>query len=76
MKLVTVHLPEVYLAVLDNLVRQGQYSSRSEAIRTAIRDMIKDELSQFDAQQLKKKTPPLKELLKGFEVQEDPHPRP
>ena len=65
MKLVTCHFPEVYLAVLDNLVRKGHFPNRSEAIRAAVRDMIKDELKEFDSKQLKKKVKPLKELLKG-----------
>ena len=44
MRLVTVKMPEVYLEGIDELVKLGRYSSRSEVIRTAIRDLLKREL--------------------------------
>ncbi len=44
MRLVTVHLPAEYLADLDELVRQQRYPNRSETIRVAIRDLLKEEL--------------------------------
>ncbi|MEM0380577.1 MAG: ribbon-helix-helix domain-containing protein [Desulfurococcaceae archaeon] len=44
MKLVTVKLPEIYVEGLDELVKVGRYSSRSEVIRVAIRDLLKKEL--------------------------------
>jgi len=44
MKLVTVLLPEAYLEGLDELVRANMYPSRSSAIRSAVRDMLKKEL--------------------------------
>jgi len=44
LKLVTVHLPRSYIRMLDSLVREGLYSSRSEAIRIAVRDLIKKEM--------------------------------
>ncbi len=44
MKLITVHLPNDQVSKLDELVRTGRYPNRSEAIRFAIRDMLKDEL--------------------------------
>ncbi len=44
MKLITVHLPNDQVTGLDELVRSGRYPNRSEAIRFAIRDMLKDEL--------------------------------
>jgi len=44
MRLVTVHIPEESLHGLDELVRQQKYPNRSEAIRLAIRDLLKDEL--------------------------------
>ncbi len=44
MKLVTVLLPEAYLEGLDELVRTGMYPSRSAAIRSAVRDLLKREL--------------------------------
>jgi len=40
MKLITLHLPEHYIQTLDKLVEQRYYSSRAEAIRAAIRDML------------------------------------
>ena len=43
-KLVTVLLPEAYLEGLDELVRANMYPSRSSAIRSAVRDMLKREL--------------------------------
>ena len=44
MKLVTVHLPQEFIVGLDDLVRQRRYPNRSEAIRIAIRDLLKEEL--------------------------------
>ncbi len=44
MKLVTVHIPATFLQDLDELVRQKRYPNRSEIIRLAIRDLLKDEL--------------------------------
>lgn len=44
MKLVTVKLPEALIDGLDELVRSRLYPSRSAAIRTAVRDMLKREL--------------------------------
>ena len=40
----TVLLPEAYLERLDELVRASMYPSRSAAIRSAVRDMLKKEL--------------------------------
>ncbi|MHA1114706.1 MAG: ribbon-helix-helix domain-containing protein [Candidatus Heimdallarchaeaceae archaeon] len=42
-KLVTVHLPSEFLNSLDELVRQKRYPNRSEIIRVAIRDLLKEE---------------------------------
>ncbi len=44
MKLVTVHLPESLIEGLDELVKQRYYPSRSEAIRIAVRDLLKKDL--------------------------------
>jgi antitoxin ParD1/3/4 len=44
LKLVTVLLPEAYLEGLDELVRANMYPSRSSAIRSSVRDMLKKEL--------------------------------
>lgn len=44
MKLVSVNLPDAYIDSLDELVNYGYYPNKSEAIRAAVRDMIKSEL--------------------------------
>lgn len=44
MKLVTVKMPDAYIEGLDELVKDGRYSSRSEAIRIAVRDLLRREL--------------------------------
>ncbi len=43
MKVVTVHLPEVYIEAIDELVRRRIYPNRAEAIRMAVRDFIREE---------------------------------
>lgn len=43
MKLVTVLLPEMYITGLDELTRKQVYSSRSSAIRAAVRDLLRKE---------------------------------
>lgn len=47
MKLITVHLPEAYLNGIDRLVSNDAYPNRSEAIRVAVRDLLKNELGGF-----------------------------
>ena len=44
MKVITLNLPERYVKELDQLVTEGHYPCRAEAIRTAIRDLISDEV--------------------------------
>lgn len=44
MRLVTLHLPEEYLHDLDELVRLQRYPNRSETIRVAVRDLLREEL--------------------------------
>ncbi len=44
MKLVTLHVPETYIDGLETLVKNNLYPNRSEAIRIAIRDLLKREL--------------------------------
>ena len=44
MRIVTVKMPEAYIEGIDELVRMGRYSSRSEVIRAAIRELLKKEL--------------------------------
>ena len=43
MKLISVNIPETYLKVLEILVSENKFPNRSEAIRVAIRDLIKTE---------------------------------
>ena len=44
MQLVTVKMSDIYVKGLDKLVDVGMYPSRSEAIRVAIRDLLRREL--------------------------------
>ena len=44
MRLVTVKMPEVYVRGIDELVKAGRYSSRSEVIRIAVRELLMREL--------------------------------
>ncbi len=44
MKLVTVKMSDIYVNGLEKLVEIGMYPSRSEAIRVAIRDLLRREL--------------------------------
>jgi len=44
MRIVTVKMPETYIEAIDELVKQGKFSSRSEAIRAAVRELIRREL--------------------------------
>jgi len=43
MVVATVHLPREYIEALDQLVKEGMFPSRAEAIRWAVRNMLKDE---------------------------------
>ncbi|MHA1111529.1 MAG: ribbon-helix-helix domain-containing protein [Promethearchaeota archaeon] len=45
MKMITVHIPVRYLDALEDLVDKGHFPSRSEAIRVAIRDLIRNEMA-------------------------------
>lgn len=44
MKLITLYVPIGQLKALDKLVEDGFYPTRCEAIRTAIRDLLNEEL--------------------------------
>ena len=48
MKLLVVKVPEAYIEALDKLVKQGRYSSRSEAVRFAIRELLRRELWMYE----------------------------
>jgi len=43
-KLITLHIPEIYLENLEELVKKKYYPNRAEAIRVAVRDLLNDEL--------------------------------
>ncbi len=47
MRLITCHFPEAYLDGIDLLVAKDAYPNRSEAIRMAVRDLLKAELGNF-----------------------------
>jgi len=44
LKVVNLHLPEVLLEGIEELVRSKVYPNRSEAVRVAVRDLLKTEL--------------------------------
>ena len=44
MKLITINLPESYLKDLDELVGEDLYPNRAECIRTAVRDLLAEEV--------------------------------
>lgn len=44
MRLITLHLPPRFVKELDELVREGRYPNRSEAIRVAVRDLLREEV--------------------------------
>ena len=44
MKTISVNLPEAFVEGLEKLVQRGLYANRSEAIRVAVRDILKREL--------------------------------
>ena len=45
MQIITINLPEKYLAAIQTLNEYGIYPSRSEAIRIALKDFLTDEKS-------------------------------
>jgi len=40
LRVVTVNLPEAYIKAIDELIKLRLYASRSELIRTAVRNLI------------------------------------
>lgn len=44
MKIVTVKLPEAYVEAIDELIKTGAYTTRSEVIRVALRELFRKEL--------------------------------
>jgi len=50
MRVLSLHIPETWIDLLDSLVEAGYYRSRAEAIRIAIRDFIRDEIRRLEAE--------------------------
>lgn len=48
MKIITINLPEQYIQAIQSLQDIGICASRSEAIRTALREFLEDELKTFN----------------------------
>ena len=48
MQIITINLPEQYLQAIQSLQDIGICASRSEAIRTALREFLEDELKMFN----------------------------
>jgi len=42
MNLISIRLPSEFVEILDEMVLQGKYASRSEAIRLALRDFYRE----------------------------------
>ncbi|MFX1403538.1 MAG: ribbon-helix-helix domain-containing protein [Promethearchaeota archaeon] len=53
MKLITVNLPEAYVNGIERLILEKLYPNRSEAIRIAVRDLLKKELWELNIPQPK-----------------------
>jgi Arc/MetJ-type ribon-helix-helix transcriptional regulator len=47
MKIITINLPDKFLSAIQVLNDLGIYPSRSEAIRTALKDFLQNELDMF-----------------------------
>lgn len=43
MRQISLYLPEPYIKALDQLVGKRRYPNRSEAIRLAVRDLLRKE---------------------------------
>lgn len=48
MQIITINLPEKYLAAIQILNDLGVYPSRSEAIRIALRNFLDNELKMYE----------------------------
>ncbi len=58
MKLITCHLPEAYLDGIEELVSAKVFPNRSEAIRVAVRELLKSELTHKMVKEPKTAQPP------------------
>jgi len=48
-QIVTVNLPSIYIDAIGKLCEEGLFPSRSEAIRQALRDFLKNELEMVES---------------------------
>ena len=48
MQIVTINIPNMFVDAIARLTEQGLYPSRSEAIRSALRDFLKGELEMVE----------------------------
>ena len=67
MKPTTCRLPDEYLQALDELVKIGHYVDRNEAIRAAVRDLLKEENFLYDLK-LYEQIPKLRELIENWRI--------
>lgn len=44
---ITLRLPDIYLRQIDLLIRAGEFSTRSEVIRHAVNEFIKNKTSEI-----------------------------
>ncbi|HIP74925.1 MAG TPA: ribbon-helix-helix protein, CopG family [Thermococcus paralvinellae] len=51
MKIISVQIPQGLLNAIDTLVKRGAYPNRSEAIREAIRELIKKEIYKLETKE-------------------------
>lgn len=62
--MITVFVPKKYLTALEVLISDGHFPNRSEAIRTGIRDLIRNELilsQEIDADEIDKEIEKMEE---------------
>lgn len=57
MKLVTFLLPGRYLEGIDRLVEIGRFKSRSQAVRNAVEEIVKEELRYTKSRKTIRKMP-------------------
>ncbi len=48
MKIITIHIPDHFLKILDSLVEEGLFPNRSEAIRVGIKELLEMEYQMMD----------------------------
>ncbi|MEM1842243.1 MAG: ribbon-helix-helix domain-containing protein [Ignisphaera sp.] len=65
MKIVSVKIPDQYIEAMDELIKKGRYVSRSEVIRTALRELLKRELWSSRSHEMRKRDPRIKVIDLG-----------